>query len=324
MELKKLFVICGILLKAALHPVIAASETLLPVDTLDDKPSGVAVNLASVPISDLTPGLYQCDDIEQILSFSFSSFGEEDLIIFDMDQTLVVQLRPFYHAHQEKNSPLYERLMLSPPHIIEKFRAYTFSFSPFALMDERIPSLIKRLQEKKVKCIVNTAMLPTLPFAECVDVPSLRVRSLQNLGIDFSEAFPHLSFWDFNTLEVDQIKYRPLFKNGVILSSDVPKHVTTLELLKNLSFAPKRVVFVDDTLEQAQEMYKKLTAKGIETYCFVYSKAHNTTSLDYFRADLAASRLAELEIFLERLLSGENLDEVFLSLCPTRFEIVER
>lgn len=44
-SLKKLFIICGILLKVSLQLAIAATETLLSADTLDDKPSGVALIL---------------------------------------------------------------------------------------------------------------------------------------------------------------------------------------------------------------------------------------------------------------------------------------
>tara|TARA_B100000614_G_scaffold262243_1_gene294858 strand:+ start:293 stop:1270 length:978 start_codon:yes stop_codon:yes gene_type:complete len=255
----------------------------------------------------LTPGLYKSDDMEKILSFPLSSFGEEDMVIFDMDQTLITQLSPYTQVPL-----LCERLMAQPPHIREEFEAYSFSSSPFALMDERIPDFIKGLQRQKVKCIANTLMFSILPFAESIDVPLLRVRSLQDLGIDFSGTFSHLPSWDFNALEVDSaLRPPPAFKEGIILSSNLPKHVTTLELLKNLSFSPRRVVFIDDRFEHAQGMYEGLTAKGIETYSFVYSKAHNTTSLDYFTTDLAASRLIEIEDFLKRLLKLENVDEVF-------------
>ena len=91
----------------------------------------------------------------------------------------------------------------------------------------------------------------------------------------------------------------------------VPKHITTLELLKNLPFTPRRVVFIDDTAEHVQKMYEALTAEGIESYCFMYSKAHNTSPLDYFMPDLATIHLTETEAFLEKLLSEEDVDEIF-------------
>ena len=68
--------------------------------------------------------------------------------MFDIDQTLITQLDPYYHAHRMNNSHLNQRLIAQPKHISEKFNAYQFISNPYALMDEKIPSLLKRLQER--------------------------------------------------------------------------------------------------------------------------------------------------------------------------------
>ena len=109
----------------------------------------VVTPLSSTLSFSFNPRVYESDDIEHILSFPLADFGDQDLIMFDIDQTLITQLDPYYHAHRMNNTHLNQRLTAQPKHISEKFDAYQFISNPYALMDERIPSLVKGCKSGK-------------------------------------------------------------------------------------------------------------------------------------------------------------------------------
>src|SRR5690349_9355112 len=94
-----------------------------------------AIPLSSVLPMSLSPGVYESDDIEHILSFPLANFGDQDLIMFDIDQTLITQLDPYYHSHRMNNTHLNQKLTSQPKHVSEKFDAYQFISNPYALMD---------------------------------------------------------------------------------------------------------------------------------------------------------------------------------------------
>ena len=280
--------------------------------TLEDRELSAEVTpLSSVSLTSLKPGIYESDDIEQILSFPLSNFGEEDLVVFDVDETLKTGLDPYYYTHAKPKTSTHERLMAQPQHTIDTFFSYMFVSSPWALMDERTPVLIKRLQEQKVNCLANTALDAVSSIGD-IDAVLLRVKLLRGLNIDFSVTYPQLPHWDFNTLDASHIqKCPPAFRNGVIFSSGISKYVTTAELLRQLEFRPRKVVFVDDSLKFIQQMHTGMDAEGIECYSFLYSKAHKVTLSGYFPGEVFHSYLKELEVFLDRLLAGEDITDSF-------------
>lgn len=287
-------------------------------DEIDDH--SIPSLLTVTTLSSICPGIYESDDIELILSHPLKQFEKQDLIIFDVDQVLIAILDPYYFEHFTKKSPLHNRLFSQDKSIIEMFFLYMFVAHPCRIMDERIPSLIERLQTRKINCIANTAIHPTIKPSLNIDAPSLRIKTLRNYNINFSGAFPELQLWNFDTLEAKHIiKDTPLFKEGVIFSSETPKPVTTLELFKKLGIKPKRVAYIDDIPDNSHKMYEALNSQGIECYSFVYSKK-KTTSLQrgYYPNDLFNQELQKIEFFLEKLLNGEVVDAFFTELKDSK------
>lgn len=148
-----------------------------------------------------------------------------------------------------------------------------------------------------------------------VDCPSLRVQTLKNLGFNFTTTFPEFSSWNFDTLlEGVTAEKKPVFKDGVIFST-IPKHITLLELFKKLNFKSKRVVFVDDSIQNVKEMFQALSGCGIECWSYHYSKRESLDLQSYFPKAFFDEHLGQLEIFLERLLEGADVD-AFLRDAP--------
>lgn len=270
------------------------------------------IPLFSHPSTPINPGVYEADNMEIILSHPLKEFGEQDIVIFDVDEVLITGLDPYYFEHFSKKSPLHEELFSRGQHTIDKFFLYMFLTKPWTCMDENLPKLIKILQQQEVRCIANTALNPTINSELRIDVPALRVQILRSFGVDFSEAFPHLSVWDFDTLDSKHIlKLSPLFKDGVIFSSETPKHISTLEFFKKTGFKPRRVLYVDDFLENSQAMFEELSSQGFECYSFFYTKKNAKSLRSYFSEEIFTRELRKLEFFIERLLNEEDVNVFF-------------
>lgn len=278
-----------------------------------------------VSLEQIKPGIYESDDIELILSHPLKNFGYEDVVIFDIDDVLITpRLDPFFFEHAEKESPLYKNFFSLEQYIKDKFFSYLFvsqSLSTITLIDERTPTLIKRLQLQGVKCLGNTALDPAVvEFSLNFDSASARIALLNDLGIDFSCAFSYLSSSVFDTLDQTYLTtLPPLFKDGVIFSSQVPKHITQQELFNRLEITPKKLVFIDDRIENVQGMYDFISSLGIECYSFCYTKSKSTPLLSYFSYEAYRTELKKLEKFVEKLLSGEDVSKFYLESYSGRF-----
>lgn len=270
------------------------------------------IPLFSTPSVPIKPGVYESDNIELILSYSLKEFGKGDIVIFDVDEVLITGLDPYYFEHYSKKTPLHEKLFSQGQGIIDKFFLYMFLSKPWTHMEEKLPEVIRKVQQREVKCIANTALNPTINPELSIDVPTLRVQILRSLGFDFSGAFPHLSSWSFDTLDSKHVpKSTPLFQEGIIFSSETPKHISTLEFFKKTGIKPGRILYADDFLENSQTMYEELSSLGFECYSFFYSKKNSKPLRSYFSEEVFERELKKLELFLEKLLSGENVDEFF-------------
>ena len=264
----------------------------------------------SFSLMSISPGVYKEDNIEAILHCALREFGEEDIVIFDVDEVLITGLNPYHFEHFLKKTQLNERLFSCSPSTIDKFFQYMFSTQSWACMDKRLPDFVRRLQQQGVKCIANTALPPIINSELDIDFAALRIQALLSFGFNFSEAFSHLSLWNFGTLDSKHIpKFCPLFKEGVIFSSKTPKHISTTELFKKVNFNPRRVLFIDDSSENSHAMFTELSSQRIECYSFIYTKKDMGSLRDYFSEEVFARELGRLEFFIEELINEENKNE---------------
>lgn len=296
-----------------------SSKKILSQQPTRQKLNGVSSTIPLYSISQLPikPGVHESDNIEAILSYALENFDNQDLVIFDVDEVLITGLDPYYFEHCLKKSALHNHLFSQNEDTIDQFFLYMFlsKSRPWTYMDNRLPELIKKLQSQGIPCIANTALNPTINPVLNIDVPTLRVNMLRSLDIDFAKTFPHFLSWDFNTLDLTHIlKERPLFKEGIIFSSETPKYITTLELFKKMGIKPRRVLFIDDHYDNARLMYERLSLEGLECYSFCYSKKKTKPLRSYFTEEAFNRELKKLEIFLERLLNKGNVEELFSKL----------
>lgn len=270
-----------------------------------DKNSLFISSLVQAPIK---PGIYESDDVEWILSLPLNYGEERDCIILDVDEVLITGFVPFYLELSNKYENLYERLFVKNKSMGEKFLCYAYSQLPWSHMDEKFPLLLEKIQSKKIRCIANTALDPIINTQLNLDLPKSRVETLRKFSFDFSKSFEELVEWDFDTLERNHItKHNPLFKEGVIFSSETPKHITTLKLFEKTNFIPGKVIYIDDSRDNVEKIYQAFTSKGIECYSFCYSKKKTKALQSYFGHNVFKEQIEKLEFFLNNLLKGEHI-----------------
>ena len=285
----------------------------------------------------ITPGVYESDDIKIILS-SLPYFDRGDVVVFDVDKTLITNIidSDFLERFKEEILPLKELELLSQKQLDGKLFLYRSIPDPkmplIKLVDDRIPMLIKNLQLGGIKCLGNTSRDPIITFSNLsFDVSRATVSLLKSLGIDFSYTIPVFSSWTFDALgnekpTTSSSSYSgiPTFKDGIIFSSQVPKHITQLELFKKLKIMPKKLAFIDDSIENVQGMYDFMSSSGVECYAFCYSKKKLTLSSNYFPKEAYTLAVRKLETWIHTLLLGEDTYTFYVNSHLAEFLIYDK
>ncbi len=71
-------------------------------------------------------------------------------------------------------------------------------------------------------------------------------------------------------------------------------------------------MYIDDVPGNCQKMYEVLSTQGIECYSFTYLRKNIKPLQTYFSDDVYEGDLKNLEVFLEKLLKDENVENLFL------------
>ena len=201
-------------------------------------------------------------------AISISSIGELEphtlniervLVVFDIDDTLTILNDPAFHRPNFKthHAQTFNEIMSNLTDE-EKLLAFTMPLLTTAsdLIEEETPQLIEGLQKRGIKTIALTAAAGG--EIDGISIEDRRVSELSRVGIDFSSSFPEVSeivFSGFNTPIFGRV---PFFKNGVILTNENDKGVVLIEFLKNISWQPAYILFVDDRVEHVNAVKKAL------------------------------------------------------------------
>lgn len=237
----------------------------------------------------------------ETLSFlenQIDSLGENDLVVFDMDDVLIVAIDAILHYKYEKiRSGLHSRYFADlPPEQQQLLHSYVWATAETTLVESHVGDLIKALQNRKTKVIVLTAA-PVGSLGVIEDTVALRLRELRDKGIDLSLAFPDSA--TFALEEIHPGKGAPAFRQGVILSSRFPKGDVLAAFLKKVGWKPRRLIFIDDRMTNVESVESSLAELAIELQCWHYTAAErHAKPIDYEIADLQVRTLVEKGIWL--------------------------
>lgn len=180
--------------------------------------------------------------------------GTDTLVIFDMDNTLVMSAYPHFQRPLYKKMP---SLKLFKKQLPEEDQGTFISFmllnNPLKVPDPGFPSFVKALQERGAKVVVATASA-TGSLLNAGAIPSLRWQALYKLGYDFSRSFPKVDTHYFTNIP-SRFGRASLFYKGLLLSNGRGNKASVVgAFLSWLKWTPAKVIFVDDTRSNVASM----------------------------------------------------------------------
>ena len=205
----------------------------------------------------------QVDNMKEVFRY-FEGADSKTLAIFDVDMVLVHPSDPaFQMANMKRYGQVFKSIIKSLP--FEKqtvlFCLTTISSEP-VLVDECIPQLLRKLQDKGIPTMALTANL-TGSLGAIPNMQQWRYTSLCALGIDFAKSAP---FADALTFE-DQIPFRsnhPEYMNGVfcVNGDNITKGDAFLSFVKKTGVSPEKIIFIDDRLHNLQSVESAIRKLG--------------------------------------------------------------
>ena len=175
----------------------------------------------------------------------FDRADQNTLVIFDVDSTLTTPSDQYLQRQTiNKYKDIYIYLtnnLTENQHRI--FLHLIITDSPSILVEQEIPIIIKKLQNKNVKLIGFTGS----KFGSLGNIPSFpewRYQELKRLGIDFIDIFPGKSiFTEFYDLKGEHIG----IEKGIVYSGYKNTKGSLLKkVLEELKLYPKQIMFIDD------------------------------------------------------------------------------
>lgn len=250
----------------------------------------------------------QCKNLAPIKA-ALREASEQDLIIFDVDSTLIIPddmvLRPCGEEFFEWQY-LDFSMRMSPEQL--KFLGSKMLLQrSVSLVDGDFPALISGLQERKLKVIALTALF-TGKFGAIQSIEDWRCQELRRVDIDFRPAFPFYNHIVFGDLMRNGSL--PMFKDGVLFSYNHSKGEVLEAFLRRVHWQPKRVYFIDDDLKYLESVQIKMEGAGIEFVGFHY-RAIDTFN-DVFDEEVAKMQFSYL-VEHEEWLSDEEAQALVLA-----------
>jgi FMN phosphatase YigB (HAD superfamily) len=226
---------------------------------------------------------------------------QETLVIFDIDETLVVGRHNLYSPGPTCQA--YKKRILNELSRKQENMAQLYSQvllqTRFDCVEDGTASLVSELHSKGIKTLALTAR-HTGEHGLIKDLTEWTSDHLQKLQLDFSRSFPEVTPFE---LTGRKGRAKPLYKNGIIYTCSQDKGSLLMQFLNKINFHPKKVVFIDDLLVNAESVSQALERVGIKNYCYHYTYVRDLP--DTFDARLADVQVKHL-IQTGKLLSDEE------------------
>ncbi len=241
-------------------------------------------------------------DTLDLLEAEVKTFGKDDLVVFDVDRVLVIEKSAIL-----QNSKLFETLIESRLKKLPDQKRHALG-SLFRyegkrmLVDEKTPTLIKKIQNKGVTVIALTA-LNSGSLGVIKKLEDWRIEDLKSLGFDFSLAFKlsePLLLNPKRPLAVNKSLRPCIAKEGILFSGRYAKGDVLECFLTAIGWKPKRIIFVDDDKYRVESVACACKVMGIPFMGLHYIKADKVQKpVDIKVAQFQADYLIEHEEWLD-------------------------
>lgn len=198
-----------------------------------------------------------------------SSADAHTLALFDIDLVLLQPRDPaFQKPNVDRHREIAKRIMAG---LLSDKREACLNLmllsSESILVDTETPAFLRELSAKGVASMALTAGF-TGPFAEIPRMEDWKIQRLQQLGIDFTVTAPHQAAITFTQFPTSQRNY-PLYKKGILFAPapSASKGAVLVSYLSQAEYVPSRIVFVDDRVDNIQDVEQAL-AKSFPEIAF--------------------------------------------------------
>lgn len=245
----------------------------------------------------LHAGIVKIDTLNQVKDELLHA-DTDSLVIFDVDYTLIIprdaimgpcakDLRRQLQKEIIDNPEVTPQGKYAEGHLLSKVLLQ----SNASVIDPGSVSLIRELQSKQIRVIALTAAIGG-PFGVLESAADRRIQELAQLEFSFKGAFPQLNTLKFPKDE--NKKFHPIFKEGVLFSSQHPKGKVLRQFLEIAKWRPAKVFFLDDSVDYLQSVEQAMQEIGIPFSGFHYTAAYTLRcNLDPEIAALQYRHLAE-------------------------------
>lgn len=233
--------------------------------------------------------IIKSNSISDVLKYA----DQDTLVAFDLDNTLIEGVHDFScPAWWDYRISIFQERGQSYDDAVKRlgevFPQITDINIFHAIEETETLHVLKMLYDNNIKTMVLTARL----FVSQREVTKnhlsqSKIHLCNNLNCDNEILFPNEAGFD----------------NGILYSGVVPrKGELLLEFLKKINYVPKKIVFVDDSMEHVQNVHDALTGKNIPSICIRYG---------YADARIAGIDEKEADKGLLKLLGEQRYNKLF-------------
>jgi len=213
------------------------------------------------------------DEIAKLENGDMVLLDVKNVIFYSSDQVMFHEHKSFFKqkfAQIEKSRGVEEATRLKS--------IVLSSYKP-VIVDQEISGIINRAQKSGIIVFAltsgNTSNYGTIP-----NRAALRIRTLKDIGIDFSKS-TELDYIDLSkemVLSKEKDRSKPIFQDGVIFAAKRPKGEILGKFLRLSKLKPGKIIFVDNQLENVLSVEATCKELGIDYTGIHFTKMYNKPS----------------------------------------------
>lgn len=204
--------------------------------------------------------LHSFKDIDSEIAHITKQYPPEDiLVLFDVNYTLLfvdhpAMFIPNIKKHANEMQIVMDGLSKEQQNVVIGLATKT---KPQKVVEECIPDVVHRLQNKGIKVLAFSAALSG--DLKGLDSKEWFNSALKSFGMDFSLSFPNVKSFIFDDFSLYANSY-PKYHEGIVLTNKSDKGAVLVSFLKRIGYHPKVVILIDNKKSNIDEMEVTLKA----------------------------------------------------------------
>lgn len=218
----------------------------------------------------------QVSDLESVRKEVYNS-TKETFVIFDVDLTLIEPKdQIFSHSSSQEFNSRYQAL--KKQHTEDELHHLWSTIlvsSPATTVEEDTLSVLRKIQKRNRNVILLTAF-ETGRLGKIDSLENWRIAELKRMGFNLNISFPETTYHQLDPfLKTTKANCSPLFKHGILFGCFLDKGDVLDAYLSYIKVKPKKIIFVDDRLENVESLAAYCKRENIEFVGFEYTAWKN-------------------------------------------------